>query len=212
MLTCAVGVFNRSRSINFTSVPMPSRARSLGGMVEFTPTIGTGGTPNEGGGFGIVLTPRLTFKASVPVGNRRPWQRTWRDVQHDYGALAAAYQRKGVNDDDFTRRIEVFFKTCRELADWIHRQHPGLDAMDYVNTESALKICDALAQTAKHHTRYKGITAKVEELFLEANGARADIAWTDGSSSGTLDALKLADDCIAEWKAFFQQHGLDPAG
>lgn len=161
---------------------------------------------------GLVVTPRITMKASVPVGNQRQWQRKWRDIEHAYAELAAAYQGNGINDDDFTRRIEVFFKTCRELADWIDNHQPGFNAMDYVNNQPWLEYCDALAQTAKHHTRNRGITAKVDELFLEANGARADIAWTSNSGSGTLDALKLADDCLAEWKAFFTQHRLDPNG
>ncbi|PBA55613.1 hypothetical protein CKJ57_13515 [Mycobacterium intracellulare subsp. chimaera] len=82
--------------------------------------------------------------------------------------------------------------------------------MKYVNTAPSLKIGDALAQTAKHHTRDRGITAKVNELFLEVDGAHADIVWKDNATNGTFDALKLADDCLAEWQMFFQQQGLNP--
>lgn len=153
--------------------------------------------------------PQIVIEPVVPGG--LTWQRKWRDVLHAHTALADVYQGGPLNSDDFTRRIEIFFKTCRELADWIDEQQPGLNAKDYVNTAGSLKICNGLAQTAKHHTRNHGITAYVAKMYNDQTGTHADVAWTHGSSSGRLDARKLADDCIAEWQAFFQQHGLDTA-
>jgi hypothetical protein len=185
--------------------PVPAKGQGL----VVNPQIGTGNAVPTAS-FRLVVTPRITMKASIPVGDRRPWQRKWRDTRHAYDELVEAYKGPGVHDDDFTRCIESFFKTCRELADWIDKELTGRDAVTYVNTAPWLKIGDALAQTAKHHTRDRGITAKVSELFGEANGARADIVWTDGANSGTVDALKLADDCLAEWQQYFQRHGLNP--
>lgn len=180
--------------------------------MEVNPQIGPETPTPAPAGFGLAVNARYTVKASVPVGHRRPWQRKWRDTRHAYDQLVEACKGPGIHDDDFTRRIESFFKTCRELADWIDKELTGRGAVTYVHTAPSLKIGDALAQTAKHHTRDGGITAKVNELFLEANGARAEIVWTDRMSSGTMDALKLADDCLAEWQQYFQQHGIDPEG
>ena len=104
----------------------------------------------------------------MPVENRRTWQRKWRDVLHAYDEVAESYKGGGLNDDKFTRRIELFFKTCRELADWLDEGDTRRDAKGYVNTATSLKFCDALAQTAKHHTRNRGVTAKVKELFVSA--------------------------------------------
>jgi hypothetical protein len=160
---------------------------------------------------GMMIEPQLIVEASVNGVPQRTWQRKWRDIQNAHTALAGIYGGKGLDQDGFTTAIEVFFKTCRELADWIDQQQPGYNATNYVNHGQWLEFCDAMAQTAKHHTRNRGITAYVDKMFNDRSGIHADIVWTSNSGSGTRDALKLADDCIAEWQAFFQQHSLDPA-
>lgn len=158
----------------------------------------------------------LKMVASVPVRTQRTWQRKWRDVEHAHGSLVEVYQGDGVNADDFVRRIETFFKTCHELADWIHRDTGRRAAFDYVRKAPTLMLCDAVAQTAKHHTRHQPgkdpITAVVNEIFSDEAGKRAEIMWTSSSGSGKDDALDLANRCIAEWEKFFQENNLDPAG
>lgn len=181
-------------------------------MVDFNLQIGAE-KPESTGSHGITFAPQISFAASISGAPQRTWQRKWRDVMNARTALADIYQGSGFNQDGFTTAIEVFFKTCRELADWIDEQEPSVDAKRYVNTEQSLKICDGLAQTAKHHTRdgKDPITAHVDKMFSDRHGIHADIVWNNNAGNGTLDALKLADHCIAEWEQFFQQHSLDPA-
>jgi len=156
---------------------------------------------------------QLSADVSVPVVAQRTWQRKWRDVQHDRKSVADAYQGNQLDVNDFTRRIERFFKTCHELGDWIEEE-TGLPAKAFAKTPPALELCDAVAQTAKHHTRRQSgnpITAVVVKLFGDQSGIHADIAWTDTlGRSGTNDALQLADQCIAEWETFFQRESLNP--
>lgn len=78
--------------------------------MEVHTQIGTGETAPTPTGSGIVITTRITVRASVPVGHRSPWQRKCRDTQHSYDQLVDAHRGPGVHDDDFTRRIESFSK------------------------------------------------------------------------------------------------------
>lgn len=163
----------------------------------------------------------MRFDASVRVGDvaQRTWQRKWRDVQHERQALAAAYAGPGLDTEGLNRRVESFFKTCRELGDWIQESKVARTSRYIHKKGSALKVCDAVAQTAKHFKRRPDrkrdpITAIVVEVHNDhQQGIHADIAWNSkGGNNGQEDALKLADRCIAEWQAFFQARGLNPNG
>lgn len=155
----------------------------------------------------------LRMEASVPTIAQRTWQRKWRDVQYARKLILDVYEGQHLDVDDLTRRIEGFFKTCYELGDWIEEEK-GLPAKAYAKTPPTLELCDAIAQTAKHHTRHQSgnpITAVVVELFSDRKGIHGDIAWTSNSgNNGRVDALILADQCVAAWESFFQQNGLNP--
>lgn len=162
---------------------------------------------------GLGLKPKLSCTVAVPVVAQRTWQRKWRDVLHGQQALAEAYARDVLDVDDLTRRVEYFFKTCHELGDWIE-ESTGLPAKAYAKQPPMLEVCDAVAQTAKHHTRRQGgspITAIVVKLRGDQTGIHADIEWrSQSANNGSDDALKLADRCVDDWRQFFQQHGLNP--
>src|SRR4051794_39444089 len=111
----------------------------------------------------IVATPL----PAVLLRPKRTWQRKFDDVLRDLRALEAAYAAYNIyeeeltraHEEELTRAVEGFFKTCRELADWIDEATNRRDANKYVHNEnraanpSALKLCDAVAQTAKHYIR-----------------------------------------------------------
>lgn len=162
------------------------------------------------------LSPSLSFTVSLNVRAwQRTWQRKWRDVLHERRALANEYAQRRLWDDELTRRVETFFKVCRELGDWL-KEATDLDALAYLHASADLQVCDAVAQTAKHFARNPSqgrdpITAVVATLNETGNGPRASLCWTSaGGRNGQADALELADRCITEWEKFFQQNGLDP--
>jgi hypothetical protein len=159
----------------------------------------------------------------VPVEAQRTWQRKWRDVLACLQEMEGVYNASGadrrIDVDQFTRQIEGFFKTCRELADWIEGSGNG-PALAHVRVDpSAPKVCDAVAQTAKHWRRNppsnnepSPITALVPSLYgPHDRGVHADIVWRHaGSPDQREDVLSLVRRCIDELRAFFQQHRLDP--
>jgi hypothetical protein len=151
---------------------------------------------------------------AVPLEAQRTWQRKWRDVLHARQALADTYAGNALDVDDFTRRVENFFKTCHELGDWIE-EATGRPAKTYAKQPPTLEVCDAVAQTAKHHTRQQSgspITAIVVRLYGDhQKRMHADLEWNDNAGRrGKDDALKMADRCIGEWRRFFLQHSLNP--
>jgi hypothetical protein len=159
------------------------------------------------------------MNASVPVADvtQRTWRRKWREVLHDRQSLADAYAEDHLDAEHLNRRVEAFFKTCRELADWIE-EATGRPAIAYVKSQPALDLCDAVAQTAKHYTRDPSrgrdsdpITAILVQLYGDETVIHADIEWTkESGADGVVDALDLARRCRDEWREFFQMHDLDP--
>jgi hypothetical protein len=87
------------------------------------------------------------------------------------------------------------------------------DALGFVNTDDALRLCDGMAQTTKHHTRQgkDRITARIKSITSVPGGERVKIGWSSPSVPGGIeDALDLARRCVGAWQRFLQQHGLDP--
>jgi hypothetical protein len=167
---------------------------------------------------GAALAVVAALDASVSIGYNpdRPWPQKWRDVKHGLEVLEGTYAQNDLDNEVVRRQVEDFFKDCREMADWLNNQAGKPQAMSYVNTDADLNLCDAMAQTTKHHTRTPGrnpdpITAWIATVH-GGKGVQAEIEWKtiSGSRSGTEDALDLAQRCVAAWKRFFQQHGLDP--
>ncbi|WP_301149008.1 hypothetical protein [Mycobacterium simiae] len=166
------------------------------------------------------MAPGLTMRVSVSGAQQRTWQRKWRDVMFWHGTLTDIYNGDVLDQDGFTRCVETFFKNCHEVGDWV-QETTGLPAKRYVRNGPTLALCDAISNGGKHHTRRprpgrRGrhddpITAIVDDLTGDETGIHADITWTSKRhGSGKADALKLADDCIREWEAFFKKHGLHP--
>jgi hypothetical protein len=134
-----------------------------------------------------------------------------------HGALTDIYTGNHLDQDGFTRCVETYFKTCHEVGDWVE-ETTRLPAKRYVRTAPTLRLCGAISNTGKHHTRRPSkrsvdpINAIVGKLMSDEKGIHADIEWASRRrGSGKADALKLADDCVAEWKQFFQKHSLNPA-
>ncbi|MFT9661757.1 hypothetical protein ACM0CQ_05805 [Mycobacteroides abscessus subsp. abscessus] len=172
----------------------------------------------------VVIRPQ-TAVLYLPA---RHWQHKYLDVLADLRVLEAVYnvppdeQFTPARAHELSRAAEGFFKTCRELADWIEEE-TCCTAIGHIHDTgrrafpTPLQLCDAVAQTAKHHTRTKQkqdpISATPGIVRRGENGLQVDIAWHTKTQLGisTVDALTLAKECMSEWHSYFQDNGLDTA-
>src|SRR5947207_3371877 len=73
-------------------------------------------------------------------------------------------------------------------------------------------LADAMAQTTKHPTttrRDNPITARIAEIHITPEGARARIEWSrPAGSKGSRDALELAYGCLRSWRRFVRAQKL----
>jgi hypothetical protein len=163
----------------------------------------------------LAAVASFNVSASIGYNPRRPWQQKWRDVISSLDAIQETYRQDDLNNEAVRRQVETFFKDCCELADWLQEQAGNAKALDYVKTDRDLRLCDGMAQTTKHHTRDPNrgrdpITARISRVD-GGQGVRAEIEWsTPSGSTGTEDALDLAQRCKSAWERFFQRHGLTP--
>lgn len=114
----------------------------------------------------------------------RPWRQKWQDVLDALKPIERAYMtQESLSNEDVRRDIEDFFQACRELADWLW-QSTGVSkstVMRRVHGSHYLRLADAIAQTAKHHTRTptkqnpNPITAGIAEICMGPDGARVRI-------------------------------------
>jgi hypothetical protein len=77
--------------------------------------------------------------------------------------------------------------------------------MGLVLGDPHLRLADAIAQTTKHHTRRgsEDITARLTEIRVGPDGARAQIGWSRAAGdSGFEDSLDLARRCVIAWQRF----------
>jgi hypothetical protein len=167
---------------------------------------------------GRVEFPSPTIAIGYP--SPRPWQQQWQDILRALKPVERAYMTQGgLSNEDVRRDIENFFKVCRELADWLW-QNTGVSkptAIKRVHRSHYLRLADAMAQTAKHHTRiptYQNpnpITARIAEIRVEPDGARVRIDWSRPTGAkGSRDALDLAQGCVRSWRRFLHEQGFNP--
>jgi hypothetical protein len=162
-----------------------------------------------------VVVPRPTI--AIGYNEHRPWRQKWQDMLHALEELDSAYAtEEGQGNEDVRRMVEDFFEICRELADWLWQDKQNANVSEsvvtgFVRGDPHLRLADGMAQTTKHHTR-KGndpITARITEIRVGPDGARAQIGWSRVSGdSGSEDALDLAHRCVRTWRGFLSQNGL----
>jgi hypothetical protein len=77
---------------------------------------------------------------------------------------------------------------------------------DFIGNDAALRICAGMRNTSKHRIRNRptAVTARIKSIRSDENGARGTIEWTEGSNSGTEDALDLARRCVAAWDGYLK--------
>lgn len=111
-------------------------------------------------------------------------------------------------------RLVRFFEDCWHLVEWLGRDSsvPGID-QKYVSEAAlaspAMKVCEAVANTSKHHTRLPKLpTALVKSVTLTNGNPTALIKYSEGNRDTEHDAQPLATECMAWWHQFFADNGI----
>jgi len=76
--------------------------------------------------------------------------------------------------------------------------------------DTDLRICNGAAIIDKHHTRThrSAMTARLHSISPRPTGVEVTLDWSEGSNSGTEEALKFAQRCVASWEQFLNNKGL----
>jgi hypothetical protein len=112
----------------------------------------------------------------------------------------------------------TFFMHCHHIRDWIiHLNKAGITASqvdDFINSHDELKICADLCNGSKHCRLQRKIRSGRQphivgksyntSTWLTGSGGGNVVkgCYTVLTASGTIDALELAEKCMALWSKF----------
>ncbi|MET3934851.1 hypothetical protein [Arthrobacter sp. OAP107] len=148
--------------------------------------------------------------AEVGYGPQKSWLEQWGVVERSYEKLKGIYD--SLTDNQIaTSTVKEFFIHCWHLKDWlVEDREISVESADIgvlLRTEPDLKVCNAMANTSKHHTLSPGkVSARVVSVVTQPKG-QVTIEITSTSGAEKRDALELANSCMSIWKKFLKQHG-----
>ena len=163
----------------------------------------------------VVSVGEVSLK--VTRGDQRPWTEKWLAVRHLLGALSDAYS----GDARLLGNLEIdglvlsFAVECDHLRDWLEGDVAALsgatpaDIQQHFLSSQPLLTCNAVCNTHKHHTRLSGTVARIRDTDVTPTGARVtiEVDWATPQAT-TVDALYLAEACVASWRTFFVRFGI----
>jgi hypothetical protein len=155
----------------------------------------------------------------ISKDDHRPWLEKWRFVLHHLARLRRYYESEvpDTSNLDVEAWATGFFVECNHLVDWLCHDISSLGGVtkrqirDFASDSEALRRCDAICNTHKHHTRNTmKPTARIGDV--EQSRGRwqvtVELDWLSRPGGPTVDALDLADQCVAEWQRFLELHGI----
>jgi hypothetical protein len=177
---------------------------------------GSGAVTVNGGFRNQTLTLNDRGVAMI-YGSIFAWQEQWANVLDLLKEIERYYQPGNFPGDRTVRRsVRYFYLECFHVGDWLWEDKGTTltkdDVAPFVLADPALSICEAMANTSKHHTRSnpKWMSAWVHSVThnQELDVADAVIEWKKGATGGTIDALDLARQCYMAWRGFQKSRGL----
>jgi hypothetical protein len=172
----------------------------------------------------VVHPDTVTAKVSVPDptvtitrDDHRPWFEKWREVVRTRDQISKVYSERlpSVGNVEVDERVTRFCNECHDMRDWLEGDIGSLagvteaDITNHARSAASLRISSAVANSHKHHTRASGTTARIRSTRITPQGARVtiEVDWATPAAT-TVDALDLANDCVASWRQFFANHGI----
>ena len=160
----------------------------------------------------VAMAGRVGLK--VVRGDSRPWTDRWLKILRSLESLREAYalDASAVGIEGVSDRADNFFVHCFHLKDWLVNTGTASVADVQAHIDSTpLRWCDAMCNSDKHHTRTRGVTARIRETSISPEDGRAtvtiEVDWA-GPTAKLIDALDLAEQCVDAWRQFFAQQGI----
>jgi hypothetical protein len=167
-----------------------------------------------------VPTPGIRITTDV----HRPWGEKLCEVVRALAAIDSAYDGEHLaSNTEIEDRVRSFFRTCNEMREALIGEIGALPASaskTQINKQVfavwPLKLCSAMANTTKHHTRQPTlderdpISAQIAETII-TGGKHARVSlryWSPSTAEQLVDARKLAHECVEAWREFFKKHGI----
>jgi hypothetical protein len=150
-------------------------------------------------------------------GSGRFWQEQWMRTLQLFEKVRAIYESDRFPGEEVARAtIETFFLNCLHVGDWLWDDPGGRrskeDVLALFRGDPALGICRGFANTVKHRGRDRDgdIEAVIKRVHHPHAGRPATATvewWLEGQEDvrHTVDALKLAEDCMATWKQYLKK-------
>ncbi|SEQ81179.1 hypothetical protein [Arthrobacter sp. OV608] len=119
------------------------------------------------GGLGT-LTSVVT---EIGYGVDKSWLEQWGQMERSYKKLQELYAATGAGNQEAQTIVKDFFIHCWHLGDWLSKDKGTSVTWPEIKTllqsEIDINICNAMANTSKHHTRFPNETsARVSSLKL----------------------------------------------
>lgn len=152
-------------------------------------------------------------KVEVGYGAEKSWLEQWGQVERSFKKVQNLYAGTVDNQEALTT-VKDFFIHSRHLGDWLvddgetNVQQQDIDTL--LQSDPALKVCDALASTPNQTPdRANAISAHVSSAVTQPQG-QVTIEISTSSGTEKRDALELATSCMGIWQTFLHSHGLRP--
>lgn len=133
-------------------------------------------------------------------------------IRNIYAGINLDWGRRYECDDD----VFSFFVHCYHVRDWmVHLNMVGLTAKQidqFIDSKACLRICADLANGTKHCTLTRTIRSggkphiagrEYEPSSLISGGDKCQVVkakYTILTATGLIDALELAEACVAAWQ------------
>ncbi len=125
-----------------------------------------------------------------------------------------------MSSDNYIDEIYAFFMNCYHLKDWV-RQDSAVPRVvqesveGYINANRSLKLCADICNSLKHLTltsqrsgESPTFGTKKFGVALGGEPPAIKLKYQIDATGGTVDAFKLATDCVDAWNGFLSSKGL----
>ncbi len=199
----------------------PDCNTNLGDVPVEGPCPKCGGRRRDANAAAATAKVRFTAHASgvsIIRGDHPAWTDQRVRVLNCLEALRAVYRSdaRSLGNAEVDRRVETFFVECDHFRDRLKKNLDALpnvtedDVDDHAWSSQALRTCNAICNTHKHHRRDRGsTTARIRETSMLPTGSRVtiEVDWASASAA-RVDGLELAEDCVKSWREFFAEFGI----